>query len=324
MLTRSKRFAFTLIELLVVIAIIAILIGLLLPAVQKVREAAARMSCTNNLKQLAVACHSYHDVNGVLPYTKTDWQYNVNSRGWSWLAHSLPYIEQQNFQQLARIDWDSPTARVPRRMNDVVNGQRLRQNVIKTFRCPSDTASDISNSIANGFSGNGGSAVTSYKGVTGSNWQWGGFRICNPGGSCHGLDRGNGIFDRLQDIRWSNYTERVHGSESKTKMADITDGTSNTFMIGESSNKIATHTGFWGHFNHTTGTCAIPLNYKRPNGQFWSRGDWGRNYSFHSFHTGGANFALGDGSVTFVRDGIDINAYRSLSTKDGSEVASLQ
>jgi len=323
---RRHRGGFTLIELLVVIAIIAILIALLLPAVQAAREAARRSSCKNNLKQLGVAVHNFHDVHGEFPYTTTDWQFNANSRGWSWIARVLPQMEQTNLSDMIRLPpiIGGNTNEIPRRMNEVVNGQRLRQIILDPLACPSDVAGgELSTSVANGFNGNGGSAVTSYKGVSGSNWQWGDHRVSQPGGSGNGLNRGNGIFDRLEDIVNSNFTERRHGAEDRTKFRDVTDGLSNTLMIGESSNKIATHTGFWGHFNHTTATCAIPINYERPNGDPWARNDWGRNYSFHSFHPGGAQFCLADGSVRFLSENIDLPTYRALATKDGREPVEL-
>ena len=94
-------------------------------------------------------------------------------------------------------------------------------------------------------------------------------------------------------------------------------------MVGESSNEIANHTGFWGHFNHSSGTCAIPLDYKQTNGDYYGRGDWPRNYSFHSLHTGGCNFALADGSVKFVRENIDLANYRAAATIRGGETLGL-
>src|SRR5260370_6608020 len=122
-----SRRAFTLIELLVVIAIIAILIALLVPAVQKVREAAARTQCINNLKQIGVACHSYHDANKGLPpgYSATA-AYPSTSPGWGWAAYLLPYLEHGNLYR--QINFNSP-----------VESQSAIQTIIPVFLCPSDT-----------------------------------------------------------------------------------------------------------------------------------------------------------------------------------------
>jgi prepilin-type N-terminal cleavage/methylation domain-containing protein len=319
-----RRRGFTLIELLVVIAIIAILIALLLPAVQQAREAARRTECKNKLKQLALACHNFHDTFNYLPHCLYDGQFSTSSRGYSWIAMMLPQLEQENLQEIFRMGVGKNT----RTMNTTVGGVRIRQNILTAVRCPSDVAPELGSSIANGFSANGGSAVTSYKGVTGSNWAWGGLNISNPGGSNHGLDRGNGLFDRVgQVVTYNTTTSQMdattNASNHKHRFRDATDGMSNTFMIGESSNQISQHTGAWVHFNHVSGTCAHPPNYKQSNGNIWGVGDWGRNYTFHSYHAGGVQFALGDGTVRFVSDNITLQVYRDLSTRAGNETAQL-
>ncbi|MGF1581048.1 MAG: DUF1559 domain-containing protein [Gemmataceae bacterium] len=310
-----RRSAFTLIELLVVIAIIAILIGLLLPAVQKVRAAAARMSCSNNLKQLGLACHTYQDAHGTLPSTTHDGQYDVNSRGWSWLAHILPYVEQKNLYEQAQIGKGNAALT----MNSTVGGRLVRQIVITSFRCPSDIAPPISTNVANGFDDGGGSAVTSYKGVSGANWAWGGLNI-SIGGSNDGLRRGSGAFDR--QMRELDGSRNIYTNEVRLQDIVDGDGTSTTLLIGESSNKLSNHCGFWGHFNHTTSTCAHPMNFFNA-GQPWDVTDWKRNYTFHSYHTGGANFCLADGAVRFVSETIDEPTYHGLSTIFNGEIVSL-
>jgi hypothetical protein len=225
----------------------------------------------------------------------------------------LPYIEQGSLYD--EINVNGGTGALT--MNDKLpSGVRVRQVVLKAVRCASDIAADL-DSCANGFDADGGSAPTSYKGVCGSNWAWGGIKISKPGGSDHGLNRGNGIFDR----RMKEVNGSTNSDTGTYGFSDILDGTSNTFMIGESSNKYANHTGCWTNFNHTTGTCAHPLNYRKNDGTPWSRTDWGRTYTFHSYHPSGGQFAFADASVSLVEDGINIDTYRALATRAGSESA---
>ncbi|HEX4613353.1 MAG TPA: DUF1559 domain-containing protein, partial [Urbifossiella sp.] len=239
MTSRRVRSAFTLIELLVVIAIIAILIGLLLPAVQKVREAAARSKCQNNLKQLALAAHGYHDANGRLPYDMSPESgqsatWGMGGTNWSWLALILPYVEQGNLYTQANIPTNTLSASA---------AQIAVQ--IPTFLCPSDNAQQGPRSDAADLSGNIGQ--TNYKGVSGANWQWGDARW-NPGVQAtapdqNGLANGNGIFYR-GDGRF------------KVTLVSITDGTSNTLMVGEDipeQNQWCS----WPYSNNAVGTCAI-------------------------------------------------------------------
>jgi prepilin-type N-terminal cleavage/methylation domain-containing protein/prepilin-type processing-associated H-X9-DG protein len=294
---------FTLIELLVVIAIIAILIGLLLPAVQKVREAAARMKCSNNLKQLAIAVHSYHDANSRFPYSAGP-GYAFNATGtnsWSWIARTLPYIEQGNLYAAGGLG-SNP-------MPSLASVPAVVATQIPTFQCPSDPNSstartdtaDISPTVST-------VGITNYKGVCGNNWGWGANAYTPPSGSYNGLDAGNGIFYR------TDYNRSL-------TMTSITDGTSNTLMIGEdliAINKWAA----WPYFNAATGTCAIPLNNALVAGQpgYGNPGDWPDVYSFRSRHTNGANFALADGSVRFVNQSISLTTYRNAATYAGGEV----
>ena len=304
----TRRSAFTLIELLVVIAIIAILIGLLLPAVQKVREAAARTQCSNNLKQIGLAVHNYHDVNNTLPRNKypnpqpagasdiNQWAAQLDC--WSWLATSLEYIEQGNLYRLGNI----PTAKL--------GTSGILDKPIKTFLCPSDisgaTRTDRSDLFGLTVS------TTSYKGVSGSNMQGGTFNRVGTNGSNSNLDMGDGLF-------WRNDTA------TKISLTQITDGTSNTFMVGEDV-AAKNRWNAWPHANGATGSCGIPPNY---NGGYSDTGtpgprNWNLTYSFRSMHSGGLQFALADGSVRFVRDSIPITTYYQYCTRAGGEVIQNQ
>jgi prepilin-type processing-associated H-X9-DG protein len=305
---------------LVVIAIIAILIGLLLPAVQKVREAAARSSCSNNLKQLALGVHNFQDANGRLPYngdpaTGTGCCAVTTSRYWSWMARMLPYIEQDNPYKAYGMGAS------PEPIMTSTNGLALGRTVIKTFRCPSDITTETRTNVANYPSGTV-VASTSYKGVSGSQWTHGGaFNAStnawrNDLGSAGGGDGvigSNGMFYR-EDVK------------RKLTLANIIDGTSNTMMIGEDVGALNIHNA-WAYANGAVGTCAIPLNIgsaplTAPAGVNATPGQWPNVYSFRSLHSGGANFALADGSVKFVRSSIDLASYRNACTHAGGEVLS--
>jgi prepilin-type N-terminal cleavage/methylation domain-containing protein/prepilin-type processing-associated H-X9-DG protein len=330
------RSGFTLIELLVVIAIIAILIALLVPAVQKVRESAARTQCTNNMKQLALGCHSFHDANKVLPAN-----FGCCGTGgtyWSWIAMILPYIDQDNIYLEGGIGIFN-AAKMPQTTlaASAINGQPTITYPITLVRCPSDPDykrilwNDRAD-IAGGPNG-AGCAISNYKGVAGANWEWGN-AIWNPGyapglgingTNQQGLDAGNGVLWRSNGPGASGNI--AGGVEYNWTLVGISDGTSNTFMLGEDLPSLSQWCGCWAYANNTTGTTAIYLNANQTSGlgaalQNDTNGDWGDNYGFSSAHAnnGGANFAFCDGRVSFIANSINMTTtYRYLATAQGRE-----
>jgi prepilin-type N-terminal cleavage/methylation domain-containing protein len=303
------RCGFTLIELLTVVAIIAVLLGLLIPAVQQVRAAAQRAECIDNLRQIALAVHNYQNDQGRLPYNQFLGQYHggPDSTAWSWLTRLLPYIDQQMLYQ----DGDIPAKTL--RQSGVAG------NTIAIFLCPSDAGSSSGPRLDAGNLAGFPVGLTSYKGVSGSNWgddllgdgpnfptDW---RHLGSNGSFDGHSDGDGVFYRMDYLR-------------RLRLEGITDGTSNTFMIGEDI-CLATEWCSWPYANNATATCAIPPNVEPPGGGEFPPWNWQNNESFRSKHAGGLHFAYADGSVHFIGDSIALPVYRAMATIRGGEVVPL-
>jgi len=311
-LCRKARDGFTLIELLVVIAIIAILIALLVPAVQKVREAAARTQCVNNLKNIGLAMASYHDANKQFAQNYAgNGGWGINTEAWSWIGMILPFIDQGPISTGANISAKGANGYPTTPLTvQYPAGTTVCSTPLSVMRCPSDP--DYKQVLWTDRADVGGTpvAITNYKGVCGSNWEWEFTGWQANATDQNGLDNGNGLLYRSNgDGPNLGYVSRAYTFSS------ITDGSSNTFMIGEDLPSRSLWTGAWVYANNASGTCAIPLNYKDPNGA----GDWPGNYSFGSGHIGGANFVFCDGSVHYVTNNIALTQYQYLATIRGGE-----
>jgi prepilin-type N-terminal cleavage/methylation domain-containing protein/prepilin-type processing-associated H-X9-DG protein len=331
----SSSHAFTLIELLVVIAIIAILIGLLLPAVQKVRAAAARLKCQNNLKQLATAAHNYHDSHGKFPAGIEQ----STTRYSSLFVELLPYVEQDPLHK----QWDFTPA--------ALNGGARAGTVIKTYICPSHPNADTTLALASGAH-----ALTTYGGN-------GGTRPFPPT-----LSPCDGIFPASGSAALPKY------GQVGVQIPHIFDGASNTLLFGErvigdanldtflaavvypepvfegtptpplqptanytvwapppGPNAAGGLIGATAMINHRSLASWAPPVPPFPNApppkpdripwsSFGPQAWWPRLGAMGSYHTGGVNIALADGSVRFLRDSTPMSTLHSLATRNGGEV----
>jgi prepilin-type N-terminal cleavage/methylation domain-containing protein len=307
------KFAFTLVELLVVIAIIGVLVALLLPAVQAAREAARRTECTNNLRQLGLAMHNYHDAHGSLPYGSPTCCAGPPTNGGVWSSMILPFFEEQTLYD--QFDWRGHIKDARHR--------ELVQSVIPTYICPSSprASSPIFDDRFTRDNPNPAMGLwyTASMGPTTPDncalcpaglgdprpgnwccqgWNWG----TQAGG---GYDEGSsvGMFGR-------------HHKPS-TKFKDVADGLSRTIMLGETLPEECTFISAFS-INFNVSSTSIPLNTRISDGG--QAVDWWLTSGFKSEHPGGAHLLLGDTSVKFFAESIDHRIYCHMGTRAGGEV----
>lgn len=308
--SRLFRRGFTLVELLVVIAIIGILIAMLLPAVQMVREAARRMSCANNIRQIGLGLMNFESVHGHLP---PGWDTNhlaAEEPGWGWSALILPQLEGQNVYD--RIDFD--VAISDHDHEDIV------QTAVPLFLCPSEVTGLVVNLDVHIEEHDHDDDHDDHDddddhGATGFHdpevdhqheefWA--------------GRSNYSGVFGNIEIATNDTVGPGSFWANSNVRLADFHDGLSNTFIVGERTNELGAISwiGFVGDLDdpaaRIVGTADHPPNH--PAGHF---------EDFRSYHPGGINVVLGDGSAHFITDGIDEDVFQALATRQSGEVVSI-
>ncbi|MFH1299585.1 MAG: DUF1559 domain-containing protein [Planctomycetota bacterium] len=319
-LSPKRNRGFTLIELLVVIAIIAILIALLLPAVQQAREAARRSQCKNNMKQLGLALHNYHETFSVMPPGHIG-RCTTPRLSASGLTMLLPYIDQAPLYNLYNSNGCATThtsigTAGPLSAGDdpVTNGNAaVVKNLVTVFMCPSDSGTE---KIAAATSSYGISATNTGTGGAKTNYD---FITITPYNSCENW-AGTAPASRC-----------MFGDNSKCRLDDVKDGTSNTLMMGETTRDVYNGgTNAWGYRGHVMvglNLVSYPINrfwYSSAVPQNLPQGKLGSWAYAGSLHTGGAHFLLGDGSVHFISENIDTTTRQNLAKMaDGNVIGEI-
>jgi prepilin-type N-terminal cleavage/methylation domain-containing protein/prepilin-type processing-associated H-X9-DG protein len=296
-----RRRGFTLIELLVVIAIIAILIGLLLPAVQKIREAANRMKCSNNLKQLGLAMHNYNDTNGHLPGNlRLAATGTVRVR---WATYLLPYYEQDNIYRIynQNVNWSDPT-------NATATAIRL-----KVLECPSSPRPDRKDASPDYNWTDERYAISDYSGI-----YWSYYNSTTN----FGLP---GILSKTDEVRLTDVTDGLSNTIHLTESAGKPDRWVNGKLVLAASGGNRVNGGHWGRpaSDIPAPDPSSPINVTNgfqlngyPDPKYGTDGT-GQIYGFHS---GGVNALLGDGSVRFIKSTIQFATLQAAITRNGGEV----